>query len=214
MEEKKDLLKELVNEWAIYTDSDRPMTINGFSEWLNEKHNKPRDWVLPKSIEQEVEKESLDNTVARHFGMLIQLSNVWTKIAFKGMPFQGFEDYGIAQFIMQVGSPTKSNVTEWSTLERSTAFQVIQRMQKLGLIEEFPDPDDKRTKRVRISQKGKAAMKKADKKVSQISKLIVGNLTEKKKVELLKVLHALTKFHLKEYEKGKEAVERNWFSGG
>ncbi|MEM8908902.1 MAG: winged helix DNA-binding protein, partial [Bacteroidota bacterium] len=193
-------------------ESSQPSTMTDFAEWLNDKHAQSASRELPQAIEQEIKQESLNNTVARHFGMLVQVSNVWTKLTFKETPFQGFEDYGITQFILHTGTPTKSMATEWSTLERSTAFEVIRRLQKLGLIEEFPDQNDRRTKRIKITQVGTAALKQADVKVDQISNLLVGDLTEKKKIDLLKLLLKLNKFHLTQYAKGVEEVERQWFS--
>ena len=212
MNRKNDLLKSLINEWEDYTEADHSPTLSEFAEWLHGKHAENQEVDLPEEIIGEIERESLDNTVAGYFGMLVQLSNVWIKITFKRTPFQGFPDYGIAQFIMHAGTPTKSRVTDWSTLERSTAFEVIRRLQKLELLEEFPDPEDGRVKRVKISRKGRAALKKADVRVNQISKLMMGNLTEKKKIDLLKLLLSLTDFHLKEYKKGTEEVERKWFA--
>ncbi len=213
MSRKNELLKDLVDEWSSYTSGDRPLHLADFAEWLSDKYVASENRGLPATVEKEIERESLDNTVARYFGMLVQLSNVWIKITFKGTPFQGFEDYGITQFIMHSGTPTKSRVTERSTLERSTAFEVIRRMQRLELVEEFPDPNDKRTKRVKISPKGKAALKEADARVDQISRLMMGDLTENKKFDLLKLLLSLTQFHVKEYQKGTDEVEKNWFTG-
>lgn len=211
MNNKNELLKELVDEWSLYTESDRPLTLTDFSKWISDRYVLVKDSPLPKEVEEEIQGESLDNTVARNLGMLIQISNIWIKITFKGTPFQGFEDYGITQFIMHSGTPTKSMVTEWSMLERSTAFEVIRRLQKLGLLEEFPDANDKRTKRVQITPKGIAALEESDTRVDQISRLIVGDLTEKNKIDFLKQLLNLNAFHMKEYAKGTREVERRWF---
>lgn len=212
MNKKNELLKLLVDEWEIYTEGNHQLTLPNFSDWLHSKHGQPKTFDLPNEIQQEVANESLNNTVARFFGMLVQLSNVWTKLTFKTTPFRGFEDYGIAQFILHAGSPTKSMVTDSSMLERSTAFEVIKRLQKLDLIHEYADEKDKRTKRVKISRKGRTALKNADVRVDQISKLMMGDLTDGKKVDLLKILLRLTDFHANEYKKGLEEVEQKWFS--
>ena len=211
MSQKNELLKTLIEEWTIYTEADRPSSLSEFATWLYEKQPHLERQRLSEEIEQKIQGDSLDNTVAEYFGKLSQFASVWTKLTFKETLFQGFNDYGIVQYVFYAKAPTKSMAIAVTKLERSTAFEILRRLQKLGLIEEFPDENDRRTKRVKITTKGKAELKKADRRVDQISKLLMGNLSEHKKVDLLKLLLSLTEFHTKEYEKGIEEVEQNWF---
>lgn len=211
MSRKSELLKGLIDEWEVYTENDMNLSMSDFAEWLHGRNTKRGKDSLPDEVEKEIEDVSLNNTVARFCGKLIQYSNVWAKLTFRETAFRGFEDYGIAQTILHSKEPTKSNVTGCFLMEKSTAFEIIRRMQKLGLVEESPGKKDKRTKQVKVTKKGIAELKKANLKVNKYSNLILGNLTEKKKIEFLKLLLHLNDFHGKEYEKGLKVVEEKWF---
>ena len=211
MGSKNSLLKKMIGEWEEYTEEDRSPSVPEFAEWLYGKYAEHQEVDLPEEIIQEIETESLNNTVARHVGRLIQFASIWTKLAFRGTAFRGFEDYGMTQYILHTQAPTKSTLVDWSMLERSTAFEIIRRLQKLGLVKEFPDPNDRRTKRVKITRKGKVALNKADVRVDQISVLLLGDLTEHRKISLLQNILRLNIFHAKEYEKGTDAAAGKWF---
>jgi DNA-binding MarR family transcriptional regulator len=81
----------------------------------------------------------------------------------------------------------------------------MKRLLKAGLIEEFDDNDDKRSKRVRTTPKGAAAYVEAVQKISRVSKIVGGNLPEEKKQDIVAALDYLNSFHNAIYAQQAEA---------
>jgi MarR family transcriptional regulator, lower aerobic nicotinate degradation pathway regulator len=68
-------------------------------------------------------------------------------------------------------------------------------MVKDGLISENDDEDDKRSKRVALTQKGKFLVQEAVKRLWEMSAMVTGNLTHEQKHEMAQTLNELGDFH-------------------
>lgn len=209
-----ELLQNIIGEWVNYTENRADCSMAVFSEWLNRRHSHtPKSIFLLNELPPSMINEgSIDAILSYHIGLLIRFTKIWSKLAFKNTIFKGFEDYGITNFILTSKNPSKSEVANWSLIERSTAFEIIRRLQKLQLIDQTNDQQDKRVKRVSITEKGKQEVRQAQKQVEALSTLLTGDLSDQQKINLLSLLRDLTNFHTKEYEKDTSDIEKTWFA--
>jgi len=58
---------------------------------------------------------------------------------------------------------------------------MLNRLKKRGLINEHPDKEDKRIKRIKLTAKGEETLGKAKIRVSQVAKLMVNVMTDEDK---------------------------------
>ena len=67
--------------------------------------------------------------------------------------------------------------------EVSSGIEVIKRLLRKGFIEEFNDPNDKRSKRVRITNVGKMEHEKTLPDLRKVLDIMAGNLSDEKKIK-------------------------------
>lgn len=71
---------------------------------------------------------------------------------------------------------------------QSTAAGIVSRLEQKGLIEAFGDPEDKRIKKVRITERGKERCQEAEQHMEETEAYILSRLTETEQVILLTLL--------------------------
>lgn len=71
---------------------------------------------------------------------------------------------------------------------QSTAAGIVVRLEQKGLVESFGDPADRRIKMVRMTQKGEACCREADKNMEQTEHRLLQPLTEEEQKTLLDLL--------------------------
>lgn len=77
-------------------------------------------------------------------------------------------------------------------LEAPSGIEIIKRLLKKNLIEEFDDPKDKRAKRLKITEKGVNEIKSLEPKMNELYKDLVEKLNINKKVSMLSLIKEVT----------------------
>ncbi len=90
---------------------------------------------------------------------------------------------------------TKTELCNHNLLEITSGNEIIKRLLKNKLIEEYKDPDDRRSKRVKITDEGKKLLIQSFSKMDKVSRIVAGNLGTEEKIELLTILNKLDDFH-------------------
>ena len=183
----QDIIR-LLTYWDAYCQSNQTADFKRFGHWLDrqldtEKHQPKEYGASPEAL------------MGFLFGSLISYSEVWTRLAFRNLPLTGFTDFGILKFIEENDQPTKKTIANHSVAEDSTIFESIKRLIKQGLILEATDPNDKRVRRVRLSDTGKEIVKSATQSVLNLSQLLAGDLTSEEKTLMIGILRKLNRFH-------------------
>ncbi len=147
----------------------------------------------------------LDSQIATLLGRLHRFLLFYTKKVLADTEIRSATEFGIVGCIYAMGAPKKIEVINLNLIEKTTGTEIMKRLLKAGLIEEFDDNDDKRSKRVRTTPKGAAAYIEAVQKISRVSKIVGGNLPEEKKQDIVAVLDYLNSFHNAIYAQQAEA---------
>lgn len=80
-------------------------------------------------------------------------------------------------------------------LEPPSGIEVLKRLLNKGLIEEFADAEDKRAKRIKITDKGKKELQLVMPKMSEVFHLMTAELSLNEKLHLLAFLKRMNDFH-------------------
>lgn len=80
-------------------------------------------------------------------------------------------------------------------LEPPSGIEVLKRLLNKGLIEEFDDEDDKRAKRIKITDKGKKVLQVVMPKMSEVFHLMTAELSLNEKLLMLAFLKQMNDFH-------------------
>ncbi|MEM7548291.1 MAG: MarR family winged helix-turn-helix transcriptional regulator [Bacteroidota bacterium] len=188
-------LHELLNHWIKYSRSYPTTSTHDFAKWLlNQTESR---------IEESGQAQTLMGKQMQLGILLGRLSNfadLWGKLAFKDIPIRSFEEYGILKEVEYKQSPSKNELANVLVNEKSTAFEIIKRLIRDGLFSESIDKNDKRIRRVTLTQKGKKVIEKADHQAQKVAQLLVGNSTEQDIDDLIKKFSYLNDFHTGKYE--------------
>ena len=99
---------------------------------------------------------------------------------------------------------TKIQLIEKNVHEKPTGLEVIKRLLKHGLADERNDENDKRSKRVFLTDKGKALFFATIEQMNKVALIVSGNLTADEKKQLHTLLKKLQDFHDPIYLSNKE----------
>jgi DNA-binding MarR family transcriptional regulator len=129
-------------------------TIEEFRIWLNEKaYNAVNPTELFKKENQKV--FDLENEIAKQVILLGRFTKQMIRRGLKDFPHLANEEFTYLYRLMDEETLTKMQLVERNAHEKQTGIEIIKRMVKNNLVEEFPDENDKRTTRLKLTDLGK-----------------------------------------------------------
>lgn len=188
----KELVK-LVNLWDKYSEDDPGLDIEGFClKYLAGKGASAARQIQPGF--------TVDGRLINLVNRLNRFAGMYSKKALVHSELNNLEDWGYLISLNFMGSPKKSELIAELLSEFPSGIEVIKRLVNGGLAEEFDDPTDKRSKRIRITQKGQRVLFETMHYMKDIATLAFGPLTEAEKQLLMLLLQKLDRFHLDKYK--------------
>jgi DNA-binding MarR family transcriptional regulator len=190
---------ELVNLWGVYEEQYPDCTLEDFF-----RHS------LTKAAEAAPKPEPEGKLVPDLNGKLIILLRRIGKfhIAYSNMGLAGtelgqIEEFGILVTIYNEGSPIKSEAILNNIVELSSGSNMLIRMKKKGLVEEYDDLDDKRVKRLKVTPKGEKTLLKAKDTVLKVAEMMLRDLTDEDKRLCMQLLKPVDRRFSGMYQKQK-----------
>jgi DNA-binding MarR family transcriptional regulator len=118
-------------------------------------------------------------------------------------------DFGFLASLVENESLRKTELIARNYSELSPGIEVIKRLIRQELIEDFDDPEDGRSKRVCITRKGRELYFSALEGINKAAHLLCGDLEEEEKLHMLALLRKLNTFHqpIWDHERGKDLEE-------
>nr|WP_299342037.1 winged helix DNA-binding protein [Allomuricauda sp.] len=164
--------------------------LNAFLEWLDSRED-----ITSDTPTYSITGHSIEVELAAHIGRLSRYSNTYIKMTLEGLPFSTDMEFTFTAILDGTGQVGKTDLIRMMAYDKSSGMGVIRRLLEKGIIEEFPNPDDKRGKLLRLTEKGKKAIVLGYQKVPQAANLISANLNFNEKQKLLHLLKKLDDFH-------------------
>lgn len=169
-------------------------TLEDFRLYLNEKaYHKENPKNLSKKFDLDV--FNFENEIAKQVIMLGRYTKHLIKKGLENHNDLVNEDFTYLFRLMDYPSLTKMQLIEKNAHEKQSGIEIIKRLVRNELIVESPDPDDKRSTRISVSEKGKAVFVESMKDITIVSKIMCGKLTFAEKENLLEYLKKLNTFH-------------------
>jgi DNA-binding MarR family transcriptional regulator len=143
-------------------------------------------------------KDEYRNTTS-DISILIVLMNHYAKWYIKKVlresHLQTPDEFSFLITLMTYDSLSKSELITKQVMEKTSGSEVIRRLIKRGMIAETADQNDKRSKMVSITKFGREEILKILPLMSQVSEIIVGNLSSEEIKTLAYILKKLDYFH-------------------
>lgn len=126
---------------------------------------------------------------------LYRFAKHYTKKAFLNTAIKTIDEFGFLATLLKEKSLLKNELINKHLLEISSGSEILKRLIKNGLVCEFPDENDKRAKRVSLTEEGVKTIMSAFDDMHKVSEIIIGNLNHSELDEVLSALNKLTFFH-------------------
>ena len=187
-----DHLKTIIDQLEAYEKLQGKNDLPNFVLWLFEQYFGEHQQPGQPDIEFH---GSIDDQLAYSIGTLFKHAKHYIKTALKNTALKNDADFTYLASLKNFPDLKKSELIELNLQEFSSGMEVIRRLIKQGFIEDYDDPKDGRSKRVKITEAGKKEFQIALESMQNVSKIIGGPLTNKEKAKLLIPLNILLQFH-------------------
>jgi DNA-binding MarR family transcriptional regulator len=196
-----ELLRELIGQLETFEseqDADHS-SMHDFIRFLN-KQPVVKSSANDKRFGQQAQDAQqlaaeVENTIARLITYMNRYSRYYIKKALEGTAIQGPEEFSYLALLLTHGNITKSELIHLNMQEKTTGTEILRRLLSAGLINQEEDKNDKRIKRVSISEIGKGLLYSVFKDMANVSKMLTGNLNLIEKETLRDILLKLEDFH-------------------
>ncbi len=194
------LLKALIPELERFAQTTTAAELPDFVAWLHQRHA-PRP-AAPDHAPVLQEPPYLNALSPRlQLLPLVVRLNYFTHAAierlFADLPVPALREFSVLGVAANNGAPTKSEIAATALLEFSTVTEVTRRLVKAGLLLEVTDPQDRRARRLPITETGQRVYQEARERLEQLTKQLYDPLTQADQLELRRLLSILNAVHSK-----------------
>lgn len=210
---------DLVNAWAYYSQATPNADVAGFCLHYLTEHSQLTSDDQPEtpddskpvvtSLSGNPNVGMVDMRPEARLGALVgRLSNYayfYSKKALQPFNFRSIEEPVYLIMLMQMGTPKKSELIFEMMSEFASGIDIVNRLVGMGYIDEFPDENDRRSKRLRITAAGLAVMQACYPVMNQVADVAYGSLTEGEKALMVQILDKLDRYHADHYRQSKNA---------
>lgn len=177
---------ELVNNWGAFEVQHPKGSIEDFCRhYLAQQQQKKVEGTLVGGVIPSFN----DGLLLKIIGRIQKLNMNYANLALKGTELNQIEEYGILQTIKLEKNPKKTEIIYANLFELSSGTDMLTRLMKRGLIIEFDDTEDKRSKRIELTEKGEKAILDCQSLIFKNAKMMLNDLTDDDKklcIQLLK----------------------------
>ncbi len=177
---------ELVKQWGEFEQKHPKGSIDEFCRYYLAHHKQKN---IKGTLVGGVVPSFNDGLLMKIIGRISKLNMAYANIALKGTELNQIEEFGILQTIRKEKNPKKTEVIYANLFELSSGTDMLNRMKKRGLIKEYADKDDKRSKRIELTAKGEKATAACSEKIVQNATMLMKDLEDDDKelcIQLLK----------------------------
>lgn len=182
---------------------DQSVTMRDFTLWLfrgvSYKHHDMLEDEL-HDFKNPAGDAPLDMQLLYLVTHLNRFSGHYIKKALDGSDFVRPDDFHFLAMLGHTESMTKSELIYSNITTMPSGIEVIKRLLKADFIEEFDDPNDKRSKRVRITKTGMDRVMKTADEMAKAGKIFSSDLSNEEKLSLISILDKMNKTHTKSFE--------------
>ncbi|MDR6157691.1 DNA-binding MarR family transcriptional regulator [Chryseobacterium sp. SLBN-27] len=179
----------------------------GFKQWIadtSSSDNTKKEEPYWEGKDTGRSPESAITTLLVH---LNRYAKNYSKSAISDSDFVTQEDFIYLINLKAFGQMTKMELIKRNIHDKPVGMLIITRLLKQGWISQTESDIDRRNKLISISEKGKAELEKQMTKIRQATDIVSGNLTYSEKMELIRMLNKLDRFHYPIFSKNIESKD-------
>jgi DNA-binding MarR family transcriptional regulator len=178
---------ELVNAWATYEENHPEGSLEDFYRF---SLIRGKETALQGTLVGGIIPRSAEGFFLKLFGRISQMLRMYEEIAVKDAGMNQLEEFMLLSNI-NFDNPRKTELVYAAILELSTGTNILNKLLTEGYILESNDEEDKRSKRIRLTEKGEKVLLNCRQNLVRIGGFLLSDMTEDEKrlcIQLLKGL--------------------------
>ena len=197
-----NLLKELLPYIEKYES--RPRTevlseVGDFSAWLQKEMAREvriKDTRAGNETPESTRRsEDIRTTISKMVYMMYRYARFYTKKAMVNSEINSLDDFALLVTLRTHKSVIKGELIKMFVLEKTTGIEIVNRLIRNGLAKQEDSDEDKRNKKIAITEKGKKELNIIFAEMAKTSEIVTGNLEAEEQLELIRLLTKLDHFH-------------------
>ena len=194
MESTFNILQELVGWVEKFTmeNLQEKKDLKDFIVWLNSK-------VFDDHSTHQLNEDNEMIDMELTFLLIMQNKHYksYSKKALVNSEITTPDSYSFLYHLNLVDSYRKMELINIHLLEPPSGIEILKRLLKKELIEEFDDIDDKRAKRIKITEKGRKEVRVNMKRMQKVFKTMTAEMSLNEKLHIISFLRNINEYHLK-----------------
>jgi DNA-binding MarR family transcriptional regulator len=180
--------------------------IKGFKHWVANNFHEEISLQEPnwEGKENGRSPESVINTLIVH---LNRYAKTYSKAAIYDSDFSTQEEFIYLINLKALGGMSKMDLVRRNIQDKPGGMQIINRLINQKWVEQEDSQIDKRSKIIKITEKGLQALEQQMDKIREATKIVTGDLTYSEKMELIRLLDKLDHFHQPIFSKNIDSNE-------
>ena len=199
-----ELLKEIVVNLERFEQETEPKngSLKDFGLWLSEQQDVdyPSNSLtlevsnfVPQDIKLTADQPEV--VIRKLLTFLSRYLKIYLKKGLEGSLLTTGDDFTYLATLLNKRNLTKTELILLSAHEKTSGMEVIKRLLTNELIEQTDDENDKRSKRISLTQKGMDVLMQSFEAMEKVGKIASGDLTNHEKIQLVHLLKKLDNFH-------------------
>lgn len=177
---------ELVNRWGDFVTKHPEGDIEDFCRHflINKRESANKGPLLGGVVPMQT-----DGQLMKLIGRIHKLHVIYASAGFEGTPLNQLEEFGCLVTIQQRKNPKKSEVIYSNLMELSSGTDMLNRLKSKGLLKEYDDKEDKRSKRLSLTPLGEKTVASCLDRVLKLARMMLYEMPEDDKqlcIQLLK----------------------------
>ncbi|GGB17009.1 MarR family winged helix-turn-helix transcriptional regulator [Puia dinghuensis] len=191
----------LLSAWEKYINEHPNGDMPGFARWvLAQQPTQTPQQAQPPATPPETltfpPAPTLPTTA--HLGLLIdrlhRFLGLRSKPIIKSLGFTKPMEFALVAYVAILDHPNKKQLCQQLLIENSTGVEVTRRMAKKGIIAEEPNPNDRRSARLSITEKGKKLLMKGSEPFTTMHTTFFEALTGEEQKQLVTLLSRINQY--------------------
>ncbi len=195
-----DLVKNLIEELDKFGQGkqEKEIDIESFAYYIinksNEKaSNKAPDFAIAK--ENVRPDYNIEVEISTLITSMFKYVKHYTKKALEPTAIKSIDEFGFLTALFNEKHLTKTELIQRNLMEIPSGNEIIRRLVKQKLLQESPDPIDRRSKLVSLSSLGRESLMKIFTEMHKVAHIANGKLSQMEKEQFLTLLKKLKHFH-------------------
>lgn len=203
------VLRQIIDLLEKYEQTDQPVNLPDFAFWIIGRHSQEYEIQETPSIKRRTPENQENFSMLKnlrfearfleYISRMARYHEFYIRKALQDLTINTRLEF---MFLKTVGSwefVKKTDLINLHLLEYTTGMDTIHRLIRKGLIEEVPNPEDKRVRWLRITGQGIKVLEASEKKIREENGMFFQAISNRWK-KALPVLEEIDSFHNKIYQ--------------